>query len=175
MRGNKGFTLIELIVVIGILSILAAGLLMILNPFNQFQKATDARRKSDLAQIQRALEVYYQDHGQYPSNTSAYQMSDPTLGTINWGQKWCTNSSCSGFYMNVVPQDPAYPASTYVYYSPDGQHYYLYANLSRGSLDPQACNGGNACTSLSQSGFPPATACGGSGCNFGVTSPNTSP
>ena len=37
----------------------------------QFKKADDTKRKSDLAQIQRALEAYYQDFGMYPDDNNA--------------------------------------------------------------------------------------------------------
>ena len=168
---QKGFTLIELIVVIGIISILAVGALAALNPFAQFQKANDVRRKSDFSQIQKALETYYQDQGHYPPN--ATQCTYEILGNngggndcIEWGQSWQP-------YMNVIPSDPT-TGNKYVYYvTSDGQSYYLYANLNRGAQDPQACNSGNACNSLSSNGIP-ANSCGGK-CNFGVSSPNVSP
>ena len=56
-----GFTLVELITAIGVLAILVSTVIAVINPLEQFNKAQDAKRKADLAQIQRALEVYYQD------------------------------------------------------------------------------------------------------------------
>lgn len=170
----EGFTLIELIVVIGIISILSAMVITVLNPFDQFEKARDARRKSDLAQIQKALEQYYQDTGKYPSSTSTtYKIIGLNAGTIDWG----TSNTSNWPYMNVLPQDPD-NSRTYVYYS-TGQSYWLYASLERGSKDPQACNSGNACTTLGTSGFPTQHACDKNGtaiiCNYGVSSPNTAP
>lgn len=164
IKNIKGFTLIELIIVIAIIALIATAAMAVLNPFGQFQKARDSRVKSDLSQVQKALESYYQDKGNYPSSTAAYKMLDGTT-TINWNSSWQP-------YMNVVPQSPS-SGHTYVYYSPNGQTYYIYANLGRGAADPQSCNNGNACTSLSGYGIS-ATACGGT-CNFGVSSPNVSP
>lgn len=167
MRRN-GFTLIELILVAAIIGLLATALLMVLNPFTQFAKAADARRKSDLAQVQRALESYYQDNGQYPGYTSTYAMKDKSGSTIAWGTSW-------GQYMNTVPQDPT-AGHTYVYYSPDGQSYYLYANLARGALDPQACqnlDSNGECPGIKANGIA-QDSCGGP-CNFGLTSPNVTP
>lgn len=150
---SRGFTLVELITVIGILGILSVALLTVLNPLEQFKKANDSKRKSDLSQIQKALETYYQDNNRYPAS-------------ILWGESWSP-------YMNVAPEDPK-PNYTYVYWtSADGQTYYIYASLERGSKDPQACNSGNACTSLSGNGISP-TACGAT-CNYGVSTPNVSP
>ena len=172
-KNSNGFTLIELIVVIAIIAVLTTATIATLNPFGQFQKASDSRRKSDLSQLQKALEAYYQDKGSYPLNATqcSYQMmgnNGDGNDCIEWGRSWQP-------YMTVVPQDPT-ATNKYVYYSPpssNGQSYYIYANLSRGGSDPQACNGGNACTSLATYGIP-ATACGGT-CNFGVSSPNISP
>lgn len=68
LKRNKGFTLIELLVVIAIIAILAV--LIILNLSIARKKARDAQRKSDLSQIQIALENYADDNGVYPSGTS---------------------------------------------------------------------------------------------------------
>lgn len=169
----KGFTLIELIVVVGIVAILSSFLIAILNPVEQLHKANDGRRKSDLAQIQRALEQYYQDNGSYPNNATSCtygirgtNVYGPTDDCIEWGQDWQP-------YMNVVPKEPL-TGRTYVYYvGSNQQSYWLYASLERGSSDPQACNGGNECASIASNGIT-ANACGAT-CNYGVSSPNTTP
>ena len=166
----RGFTLVELIVVVGILSVMAAGAVLVLNPIGQFQKANDAKRKADLTQIQKAVETYYQDNGKYPISSISnplYRITTPTQSgvvTVDWGSSWQP-------YMNVLPKDSG-TSRNYVYYS-TGQSYYLYASLERGASDPQVCNGGSACSSLATYAIP-STACGGI-CNYGVTSPNVSP
>ncbi len=157
----KGFTLIELIVVFGILAMMSVALLATLNPLSQIQKANDSKRKSDLAQIQRALETYYQDNDGYPLSTSGYQIPSHA-----WGTSWNP-------YMNLLPKDPN-ASYKYAYYSSDGQSYYLYASLDRGSKDPQACESLNANLECSAKPFATVKACGGA-CNYGVTSPNKSP
>lgn len=167
---NKGFTLIELLIVIGILGIIATALIMTLNPVEQLKKTNDATRKSDLAQIKRALDMYYDDNGRYPASTGDFKMSTGT-STIVWGGAWQP-------YMSKVPKDPR-PSNVYQYYSPPstaGQTYYLYANMERGAKDPQVCNNGNACTSILSggAGYPVANSCGGT-CNYGISSPNVSP
>lgn len=67
MRKNrkKGFTLIELLVVIAIIGILATIVLVSLNTARQ--KARDARRISDLRQVQLALQMYYDTNTAYPA------------------------------------------------------------------------------------------------------------
>lgn len=163
-----GFTLTELLVTIAIIGILAVGTLFTLNPLTQIQKANDAKRKSDLAQIQKSLELFYQDRGRYPwvAINFPFQIaiySDGT-GAIGWGNPWLP-------YIATLPKDPN-SSKNYVYNaSSDGQTYYLYASLDRGVNDPQVCNGGAACSS-----FPAGASCGaGAICNYGVSSTNVRP
>ena len=57
MKGrNKGFTLIELLVVITLIGILAVAVLSAINPIEQINKARDAGRRADAAQILKALD-----------------------------------------------------------------------------------------------------------------------
>lgn len=88
MKKEKGFTLIELLVVISIIGVLAG-----LASFN-FQQARersrDVQRKSDLKQIQNALEVYKNDQ-----RIQAYP------DTATW-----EDDLVDGEYMKEIPTDP---------------------------------------------------------------------
>lgn len=167
---TRGFTLIELIVVIAVISIMATALLSTISPFEQFKKSRDTDRKVAIAQIQKALESYYQDHGRYPDSSADYRIISVVNGvtsTLSWGDSWPP-------YMDKLSKDPT-TGHKIAYYSPaasNGQIYYIYMNLERGSKDPAVCNGGLKCTSL-----PSNLACGGVSivCNFGVSSPNVKP
>ena len=67
MKQNKrGFTLIELLVVIVIIGILATLAAVALNSTRA--KARDARRVSDMKQMQTALELFYSEVGRYPTS-----------------------------------------------------------------------------------------------------------
>lgn len=162
---SKGFTLTELLIVIGLIAVLSGAVITIFNPMGQIQKSNDARRKSDLSQISRALELYYNDTGRYPPSTLDFRISYNST-PVAWETSWQP-------YMAKLPGDPK-PPKTYIYYVPDpaGQTYYLYASLDRGTTDLQACNSGSACTTAASG--PGANVCGGT-CNFGVSSPNVTP
>lgn len=152
---QRGFTLAGFLIVIVVIGILAAGIISIVNPVASFQKAQDARRKSDLSQMQKALERYYQDIGSYPPNfgQNDYRIKGLDGNTVNWGNPWLP-------YMGVLPADPS-SSKKYVYVS-TGQAYFIYASLDREA------------TSLSN--FPSGASCGsGVRCNYGVSSPNVSP
>ncbi|HWO07316.1 MAG TPA: prepilin-type N-terminal cleavage/methylation domain-containing protein [Candidatus Paceibacterota bacterium] len=66
---EAGFTLIELLVVIAIIGILSSVVLASLNSARQ--KGRDARRVSDLKQLQLALELHFDTAGEYPEALSA--------------------------------------------------------------------------------------------------------
>ena len=118
MRKQKGFTLIELLVVIAIIGLLSTLAVVALN--NARQKARDARRVSDIKQIQTALEMYYVDQNGYPSLATA-----TALG-VTGGNYACLNNTTAGWaaagctgtvYMGVVPANPAPNGTAYNYCS----------------------------------------------------------
>jgi len=90
VEGSKGFTLIELLVVIAIIGILASIILASLNSARQ--KGRDARRLSDVKQIQLALELYYDANGAYPATIGTTATSSPLV---------------SGGYISILPTDPS--------------------------------------------------------------------
>lgn len=55
---KKGFTLLELLIVISILSILSVAVILVLNPAETLRKARDSQRISDLASLKTALGIY---------------------------------------------------------------------------------------------------------------------
>jgi general secretion pathway protein G len=81
--GNRGFTLVELLVVISLISILAAmGLVQYKNSIVRAQEATLA---TDLFRMRDAIDQYYADKGKYPSSLDAL---------------------VSDGYMRAIPEDP---------------------------------------------------------------------
>lgn len=91
MQKTKGFTLIELLVVIAIIGILSSVVLASLNSARL--KARDARRVSDMKQLQLALEMYYDDNSAYPVYA--------TYAALTTGADLVTDG-----YLAAMPSDP---------------------------------------------------------------------
>ncbi|MCR4283850.1 MAG: prepilin-type N-terminal cleavage/methylation domain-containing protein [Parcubacteria group bacterium] len=62
--GDNGFTLLELLVVIAIIGLFATIATVALS--NARMRARDIRRETDMNEIQKALELYFDDNGDYP-------------------------------------------------------------------------------------------------------------
>ncbi|HPT08485.1 MAG TPA: FISUMP domain-containing protein [bacterium] len=110
-KPNKpAFTLVELLVVIAIIGIIST--LAVVSLTNARKSARDAKRMADVKQIQTALELYYQDNGEYPSTITnsiatsgnIYMQSFPTAPTPADGD--CTDTD-----------------NTYTYTSSNGSSY----------------------------------------------------
>ncbi len=69
-NSNKGFTLVELLIVITIIGILAVGVMAAIDPIEQFDKATDSTMKTSAGEIVNAVERYYANNGYFPWNDS---------------------------------------------------------------------------------------------------------
>ncbi len=112
---QRGFTLIEMLVVIAIISILIG---IGINTFTiAQQKARDVRRKADLRSIQTALELYKQDKGDYPTGVAPYGLGpiadEPTKSEI-------------APYLPTIPQDPKNTGSNWDAGASGGPMYVYY-------------------------------------------------
>lgn len=106
---NKGFTLIELMIVVVILGVLAALLVPKI-----MSRPDDARKlavQQDIATIGSALKLYRLDNGKYPTTQQGLQalVQKPTVDPIpsNWKD---------GGYLEKLPADPW--GTPYNYLSP---------------------------------------------------------
>lgn len=90
---RKGFTMVELLVVLTIMGILAAVLLA--NMTNSGKVGRDAQRQSDLRNLQSAVEAYKHKYGVYPLAGSVCSVS---------GGQWATEKDCSTYIEGLVPE-----------------------------------------------------------------------
>lgn len=76
----RGFTLLELLLVIAIIGVLAS--IVVVNFLTGAREARDAGRVRELYQIGHALQMYVSNHGEYPDNTDADE--DCLVHDVNW-------------------------------------------------------------------------------------------
>lgn len=117
---RKGFTLIEMLIVIAIIGILASMVLVGLGPVQR--QGRDSRRIGDLRQVQNALELYYSKCGHYPG--------DASCGATAIGDSWTgltTALTGAGIGINVIPNDPS--TGKNYHYATDFKTYVLGADL----------------------------------------------
>lgn len=109
---KKGFTLIELVVVVAIIGLLSTLAVVALGSART--KARDSVRLSDLKQIQLALESFYRDQNSYPSiagGATSLVLGSPSASCLNpsgWQPAGCANA-----YLSQVQGDPS--GGSYVY------------------------------------------------------------
>jgi prepilin-type N-terminal cleavage/methylation domain-containing protein len=103
---RNAFTIIELLVVVGIISILAIALLVTLNPTEAQKKSRDAKRLKDASTMQAILESYIADGGA-PFCTTACTSAGGTAAANSQpcgATNWMSTDLCE--YAQSVPSDP---------------------------------------------------------------------
>ena len=114
-KSQKGFTLIELLVVIAIIGILSSVVLASLNDARR--KSRDARRVSDIKQLQLALEFYFDANRSYPNAltvaglvTPGYMAQIPTDPTSIAGnyRYAALNAGCTSYHLGAQLEDPTH-------------------------------------------------------------------
>lgn len=86
----RGFTLLEMLVVVTMVGILFVVVALAFNPAAQIAKAQNATRQHDIEQIRTAVDTYYDDTGCYPTS-------------VSFGQEFSSNGKV---YMTKIPEDP---------------------------------------------------------------------
>jgi type II secretion system protein G len=164
--GQAGFTLIEILIVMIIIAFLAS---LSASSFQSSQKkARDARRKSDLHQITTALEAYYNDVKSYPLSSGDNLIMGCNGGNqCDWGDEFVDDKGTS--YMVKLPADPSTSRGFKYVYVSTGTEYQLFARLE--NTEDQGVPKDN-------DGLPQVYGtldCGNGGCNYGISSSNTTP
>lgn len=79
---SKGFTLIELLIVIAVIGVLAAVVLVAIDPGEQFARGEDSGRKSSVSQLGKALQAYYTINNLYPVASATWGTTLQTTGEL---------------------------------------------------------------------------------------------
>ncbi len=167
-RRSRGFTLMELLVVIAVMGVLIT--VGISSYTSTQRKSRDVRRKNDMRQIASALELYYNDKGRYPNDDGAGKIKGcDALDNVvcAWGSLMKDKNGT--IYMVTLPGDPA-SGGQYYYdaYGGQGKGYQLYARLENSQdIDlKREVGSGNVYYYL-------GTQCAGTKkCNYGIASPD---
>lgn len=131
-RSESGFTVVELLVVIGLIGIIATLVFAVYTGTQE--KARLAKMRADIASIQEGLALYHTDNGQFPISAGEPGCADDWCG---WDQA-TEDAFVPGLvpkYMRSIPQLTASNAydDTYLYRSIDGKEYQL-VRLNRNGL-----------------------------------------
>jgi prepilin-type N-terminal cleavage/methylation domain-containing protein len=104
---TSGFTLIEVLVVIGILAVLATIVLVAVNPAKQFKTARDSQRTANVASILNAVSQNVADNGGVFSCDGEAKLLPATSTVIKSGVDGYDIADClSPTYISSLPFDP---------------------------------------------------------------------
>jgi prepilin-type N-terminal cleavage/methylation domain-containing protein len=169
---RKGFTIIELLVVVAIIGLLSS---MVLTSVGQARKkARDSERRQTLRNVQKAFELYYNDNGKYPLTPGGVGSGWHSSAAVDSSADRAGGEYIVGLapkYVSELPRDPFAnivnatncPAPAAYWYKSDGRNYKLLSHCANetytnadGFFDPvrssaifslMVCSGEPACSS----------------------------
>lgn len=123
-KHKKGFTLIELLLSIGIIAVLAAIVIVAINPTKMLADARDAKRNSEINSLLNALGQYTIDENGYPCAPGGSPCVDSNWRMLGRQTTGCDEDalcgvtglqtaciylrSLTGAYLANLPSDPRY-------------------------------------------------------------------
>ena len=117
VQKNKGFTLVEVLLVIGIISVLASVVIIAINPARQMAQARNTQRWSNVNTILNAVQQYaVANKGSLPGNISSSTLTE----ICNTGTGGVASTSCGALtnlwqvtenevFLVGFPSDPSCP------------------------------------------------------------------
>lgn len=125
-KSKRGFTLIELLVVIVLIVILAASVMIAINPVEMMRKGRDATRLSDLTTVRNAINLMLAEN--VVPGDSAMRNSQTGTRTCSGGATdWINMDVCK--YLATLPVDPTNDATYRYEYGASGGKYELRCKL----------------------------------------------
>jgi prepilin-type N-terminal cleavage/methylation domain-containing protein len=135
MREKKGFSMIEILVVISIIGFLASSAFYAVNIARA--RSRDAKRVSDISSISKAMEIYFNENSSYPEPADGFNNGECINYDSEVAQKMLTQK-----ILTNIPGDPIWPDSEplievagyvsegeinfcYYIFPVDASHYYL--------------------------------------------------
>jgi len=154
---RRGFTLVEILIVMAILVILLVAAIGSLNPVALVGRANDAKRKKDLGRIKIAFEEYANDNNNcYPRQAMLDGLSCGSAGFASWGiNSWPCDPSRREPYVMLTGDEVNCP-----------KWYKIFAKLDNKN-DKDIVAGGSG-------SYPGLIGLSGDGVNYGVSSGNVS-
>ena len=113
---KKGFTLLEILLVIAVIGILAAIVLLAINPTRQIAQVRNVQRRSDTNTIYKALEQYLIDNKDYPIGIGNAASPICNTGSKTIADTLDPTNLCAGkvdlrvlvpIYLAAIPKDPS--------------------------------------------------------------------
>ena len=145
---TKGFTLIEILIVIAIIAALIA--IAIPNYLSARQRAQDIKIKSEMAALKSALRLYYNDFNSYPASAAPGKLSGCGATGIalcpctGGGLDFATGAACDNIYMKQTPMGLG---SSILYTQTKSGEDFCLRSLLNNQSDPDIATSLTRCTS----------------------------
>ena len=78
---KKGFTLVELLVVIAVIAILVTIVIIAINPQTVIRNSQDTKIRTEMNQVKTSLQLYFNENNRYPDKDTEF---DASTGSVNF-------------------------------------------------------------------------------------------